>query len=138
MERIKQFLRKYREFISYAFWGVATTVVNYAVYFVFTDILHTQYLISNGVAWLISVLFAFVVNKIFVFRSQERSGKGVLAEAIKFASSRIASAVLETLALLLFVQWLKFDDTAVKIIAGIGVVLANYVFGKFFVFTSDK
>ncbi len=135
---IKRLLKKYREFISYIFWGVATTVVNYAVYFILTDVLHTQYLVSNTVAWLISVLFAFVVNKLLVFRSQERSGRGVLAEATKFASSRIASAVLETLALLLFVQWLKFDDTAVKLFAGIGVVLANYVLGKFFVFTSGK
>ena len=48
-------------------FGVGTTLVNIVVYYIFADILQISYLISNGLAWFFSVLFAFVTNKKFVF-----------------------------------------------------------------------
>ena len=68
---------RYRDIISYLFWGVMTTVVNYAAYFVCTLWLHINYLISNVIAWVVAVIFAFVVNKVFVFRSLDWSSRGL-------------------------------------------------------------
>ena len=68
--RIIDLLLKYKETILYLIFGVGTTLVNIVVYYIFADILEVSYLISNALAWLLSVLFAFVTNKKFVFVEQ--------------------------------------------------------------------
>ena len=50
MDRIKELMKKYRELITYVFWGGMTTVVNYIVYFACTKLLAIEYLISNVIA----------------------------------------------------------------------------------------
>lgn len=131
---IRNLFAKYREPISYIFWGVATTAVNYGAYFILAQGLHVHYLASNTAAWIIAVIFAFIVNKYFVFSSKNRSCKTVAAEACKFAGARLASGLLETLLLFLFVDIFRFNDGIVKCAAGIVVILVNYITGKFFVF----
>ena len=70
---VKELYIKYKEVINYLVFGVLTTVVNIVVYFVFADMLHVQYLISNCVAWFLSVLFAYVTNRKYVFDSNSNS-----------------------------------------------------------------
>jgi putative flippase GtrA len=134
MSRIDELLKKYREMIDYAFWGVMTTVVNYAVYFVCTKAAGINYLVSNGIAWLVAVLFAFWVNKVFVFHSNDKSAKVLLWELGTFVSARILSGVLETGMLALFVEALHFNDSVIKILASIFVVIINYVLSKLLIF----
>lgn len=131
---IKILLNKYKEPLSYILWGVATTAVNYGAYFLLSQGLHVHYLVSNTMAWVIAVIFAYIVNKCFVFSSKSWSFRTVAAEAGKFAGSRLASGVLETFLLFLFVDILHLPDEPVKLAAGIMVILANYITGKFYVF----
>lgn len=131
---MKQRLGRYGELLSYGFWGAATTLVNYAVYFSCEKLLHWNILTSNVLAWAVSVAFAFVVNKTLVFASRSWAGATVFRELWQFVSARLLSGVLETAALVLFVQVLGFDSDAVKIIAGILVILANYALSKWVIF----
>ena len=75
---MKKLLKKHKELISYVFWGAATTAVNYCVYFLCTQLLQIQYLISNVLSWVAAVAFAFVVNKLFVFASKSWKAGTVL------------------------------------------------------------
>lgn len=134
MEKIKELLKKYREVISYIFWGVMTTLVNYLVYFVCTKALGIDYLISNVIAWFLSVLFAFWVNKVYVFRSYGKDGKTMVREFGTFVSARVLSGVLETGMLALFVETLHFNSDVVKIAASVLVVIINYVLSKLIIF----
>lgn len=134
MKKIKELLEKYREVISYTFWGVMTTLVNYAVYFVCTKALGIDYLVSNVAAWFLSVLFAFWVNKVYVFRSYGKDVKTMAREFGTFVSARVLSGVLETGMLALFVETLHFNSDAVKIAASILVVIINYVLSKLIIF----
>ena len=97
-------MKKYRELITYVFWGGMTTVVNYIVYFACTKLLAIEYLISNVIAWVVAVIFAFWVNKIYVFQSYGRDKKTMLHEFGTFVSARVLSGVLETGMMALFVS----------------------------------
>ena len=126
--------RKYRQLISYLFWGVMTTVVNYAAYFLCTDVLSLHYLWSNALSWVAAVLFAFVVNKWFVFRSADWTGKAVGWEFLRFAGARVASGIVETGLLWLLVDLCALPDGPVKITVSVLTVILNYVTSRLFVF----
>lgn len=131
---MKNLYLKYKELISYIFWGVATTVVNYVVYFLCTRLFQINYLASNVISWIAAVAFAFLVNKLFVFASTSWARKTVFAELWKFVSARILSGALETGILFVFVSLLHMPDGIVKIAAGVIVVILNYIISKLFIF----
>ena len=129
---MRKLLARYRELIAYGFWGVMTTLVNYAVYFLCTRLLGAGLLTGNILAWIVSVAFAFVVNKLLVFASRRRDT--VLRELWQFVSARLLSGVLETLLLTVFVRMLHYPDGPVKVVAGVLVILINYVLSKWIIF----
>lgn len=138
MNKIIELIKKYRELITYVFWGVATTLVNYVVYFACTKLFGIEYLISNVIAWMISVIFAFWVNKIYVFRSLDYDLKTMAREFSTFVSARILSGVLETGMLALFVEGMHFNDSVIKIVASVLVVIINYFLSKLVIFRKHK
>lgn len=133
-ETIRGLLRKHRELFSYVFWGAATTVVNYATYFLLTEGLQVYYLTSNIIAWVVSVLFAYFVNKLFVFQSATWAWRVALRELWQMTASRLFTLGLETGILWAFVDMFHYDDTIVKLFANIVVVVVNYLLSKFIVF----
>lgn len=134
MQRIMEMYKKYRELIEYGFWGVMTTLVNYIVYFSCTKLAGIDYLVSNVAAWCVAVLFAFLVNKVFVFRASSWNLKALAWEFGSFTSARVLSGVMETGLLWLFVQQWGFSDAVIKIVAGVLVIIINYVFSKLVIF----
>lgn len=135
---MKELFIKYKELIAYGFWGVATTVVNYIVYFLCTQALQINYLLSNAISWVAAVAFAFVTNKLFVFASKSWQWNTVFGELWKFVSARIFSGLLETAIMFLFVSLLHFPDGIIKVVTGILVILSNYVISKLFIFKKEK
>ena len=131
---MKRFFEKYKQLCSYIFWGSCTTIVNYSIYFLFTDLLHIHHLISNVIAWVISVIFAFGVNKVFVFDSENWGANVAGREFLQFVSARLLSGAFETGMLFLFVDILLFPDSIIKIMASIVIVIMNYVISKLFIF----
>ena len=134
METIRALLRKHRELISYVFWGVMTTLVNYVTYFLLKEGLHIGLVPRNVIAWAVSVLFAYFTNKLFVFRSTDWAWRVALRELWQMAASRLFTLGLETAILWLFVEKLRCSDVIVKLAANVVVVVANYVLSKFIVF----
>ena len=92
MKKIIELLKEYKEIIMYLIFGVATTLVNFVVYSVFVDILKADMTVSNAIAWMVAVSFAFVTNKLYVFNSKKRGLLPVLKEVVSFVGSRIISA----------------------------------------------
>lgn len=138
MKHIRHFVEKHKELISYIFWGAASTAVNYGIYFLCTKPLQLDYLVSNVIAWVVSVAFAFVVNKLFVFESKSLVAKTVLSELWKFVSARIFSGMLETGILFVFVTLMHMNDSVIKIAAGVIVIILNYVMSKLLIFNKIK
>ena len=130
--------RRHRSLVDYLFWGVMTTLVNYAAYFVCRLCFGIDYIASNVIAWAVGVAFAFVVNKVYVFRSLDWSAKVAFRECWQFVAARLFSGVLETAILKVFVDWLGMSDAIVKIFSNIVVVIVNYVLSKLVIFRKKK
>ena len=131
---MKKLIEKYWDILSYLFFGVLTTVVNYVVYLPCYNLLGLSAAVSNAVAWVFAVAFAYLTNKPFVFKSHDWSMKTVLPELTKFVACRVGSGVVETAILLVCVDWLGWDGNLMKLITSVLVVVVNYVGSKLLVF----
>ena len=132
--KLKALLLRYSDALAYLFFGVLTTVVNYGVYLPCYNLLGLGAGVSNAIAWVAAVAFAFLTNKPFVFKSKDWSAKTVLPELGKFVSCRLLSGVLETVIILVTVDWLLWDGNWMKLFTNILVVIANYFGSKLLVF----
>lgn len=133
VEKIKALLIKYREIIVYVFFGGLTTVVSWGSYFLLR-LVNVDYQLAQWISWAAAVAFAFVVNKIFVFRDRDLTAQGLFRQIWQFVSVRIVSGVLEWLLMLLFVELIKIPDGISKIIVSIVTVIVNYIASKLLIF----
>ncbi len=133
IEKLRSLIEKYWDVLSYLFFGVLTTVVTYLIYFPGDRLLHTAWL-SNSIAWVFAVLFAYVTNKPFVFESHDWSMKTVGPEFVKFVGTRIASLGAENLILLVTVDLLHWNRIGWKLFASVLVVILNYIGSTLLVF----
>ncbi len=140
MKKIWELYKKYEEIINYLIVGGLTTVVSLIVYYgcvlIFLDPKNAFELqIANVISWIISVAFAYVTNRIFVFKSKN---KNYFKEIASFVGARIATLFMDMLTMFLLVTVLNGNDKIAKIISQIIVIVANYVFSKLFVFKKSK
>ena len=141
-----------KETVTYVFFGGLTTLVNLVVFKVFDLFFGGKwYLLTNTIAWIAAVAFAFVTNKLFVFESKKWTF-GVLKKEIPgFLSARIGSYFVEQGGLWCFVELLHFDEKVfdfkllqlsgkivAKLIIGVIVVVLNYLFSKFVIFKKKE
>ena len=134
IEKINAFVQKHMDIVSYLFFGVLTTVVNYIVYLPLYNVLCLPAALCNGIAWVASVAFAYLTNKPFVFKSHDWSRKTVIPELLKFVGCRVGSGLAETAIIFLTVDVLSTNGNIMKIITSVLVVILNYVGSKLFVF----
>lgn len=134
MGKLRVLIRKYYDILVYLFFGVLTTVVNYIVYLPCYNLLHLSAAVSNAIAWVAAVAFAYLTNKPFVFKSYDWSAKTVVPELTKFVGSRVASGALETVIIFVTVDLLLWDGNIMKLVTSVLVVVMNYVASKLLVF----
>ena len=78
MKKIMELVKKHWDIVTYLFFGVLTTLVNYAVYLPCYNLLGLSAAISNVIAWVVAVAFAYLTNKPWVFKSHDWSAQTVL------------------------------------------------------------
>lgn len=127
-------MKNKKEVISYLIFGILTTLVNIVVYTICDDVLQIQYLISNAIAWILSVLFAYFTNRKYVFESHNSS---IINELVKFIGARVSTGIMDMLLMWLFVDVLSVQSMISKIIVNVVVVILNYLFSKLFVFQEE-
>ena len=134
IQKIKELIAKYWEVLTYLFFGVLTTVVNYLIYLPVYNLMGLSAALSNAVAWVVAVAFAYLTNKPFVFKSHDWSAKTVLPELTKFVGSRVLSGALETAIIFVTVDILGLNGNVIKLVTSVLVVILNYVASKLLVF----
>ena len=134
IEKLRSLIEKYWDVLSYLFFGVLTTVVNYLIYLPVYNFCGLSAALSNMIAWVGAVIFACLTNKPFVFHSHGWSAKTVVPELTKFVSCRIASGVLETVILFLAVDCMNWNGNIWKLVTQVLVIIINYVGSKLLVF----
>ena len=135
MKKIVGLYKKYEEIINYLIVGGMTTLVSISIYALFTKCFHVNYMIANVISWVISVLFAYVTNRIFVFKSKSEN---IILEIYQFFKYRVFSFLIEILLIYIFVELINIDDMISKVIVQVIVIVLNYVFSKLFVFKKES
>lgn len=145
IQKIKDLLIRYREVILYVIFGGLTTVVDWGVsfvlYAVWGDAIDRTVLlvhVANVLAWAAAVLFAFVTNRLWVFKSEKHGFLPILGELFSFAGGRVMTLLLQELIFAVFFDWLGMNEYVIKLVAAVVVVILNYVISKLFVFRKKK
>ena len=131
---IQKLVKMYKEMIAYLFFGVCTTVVNFIIYFACTKIFDLNYLVSNALAWVGAVAFAYVTNRIWVFQSKTKDLRGIFKEITTFVSCRVFSGVVDMLIMFIGVDLMNMSDSLTKLATQVMVVVLNYIFSKLIIF----
>lgn len=129
---------KYKEVILYLIFGGLTTLINIISYTVCAHTFHMDTVESTSVAWVISVIFAYVSNKIFVFESKTSTFAALAKECISFIGCRLATGIMDIVIMYLSVDILHFNDIIMKILSNVLVVILNYLFSKLFIFSKKQ
>ncbi len=149
-DRIKRLITS--EIFSYLFFGVCTTVINIVTFQFFCSAAGLHPLISNVIAWIISVIFAYLTNRIFVFHSKENSPLGIAREAGSFVGARLFSLLVDEVIIWLMVDVMGYiaverliasildcplkdaKSLFAKVCSNVVVVIMNYVLSKLIIF----
>lgn len=134
IQKIRTLYKKYEELVLYVICGGFTTLVNIVVYGLCADIIGIYYLVSNFIAWVLSVIFAYVTNRKWVFKSRKRGAPAILREFSLFVSGRVMSLLGDMLIMFLCVSVAHLPGLIAKILANIFVMVFNYVFSKLIIF----
>ncbi len=159
--------KKTKEIVLYIIFGLLTTLVNFLVYTPLTNLLGADhripvfglftlpwYQITNVIAWIAAVLFAYFTNKLFVFESKSFAPRVLIPEILSFAGARVLTLLIENGIMFLFIDVIHADkwalvewgagllgqngDFAIKAGAEVIVVILNYVFSKLFIFRKKE
>ena len=128
------FYKKNKEILLYLFFGGLSFIVSVATYALFNVPMKMDALIANVLSWIITVMFAFLTNRVWVFASPTDNIKDFMKQMLSFYSGRIITLVIEEAILLVFINMLGFGSLLVKIVAQVVVILLNYVISKLFIF----
>ncbi len=140
MQKIWNLYHKYEEIINYIIVGGLTTLVNLVVKYglLFTvlkaeDAFELQ--VAIIISWIAAVSFAYVTNRIFVFKSKN---KNIFKEVVSFFGARVATLLMEMFIMWFFITLLKLNtDFYVLIftfITQVLIMVGNYILSKVFVF----
>ena len=132
MNTIMILIKKHEEIIRYLIAGILTTVVSIVSYYLFR-IIHIHYLISTILSWILAVIFAYFVNKFFVFKINKKD----ILEFVNFIKYRLISLLMEFITMYVLVDILFINDRISKIIVQGIVLILNYLFSKIFVFKNN-
>lgn len=124
---------KIKEILWYGFFGVLTTLVNIISFYLLDKTGMNVYL-NNFIAWFLSVLFAFVTNKLFVFNSKSLDKKVIMKEVISFFFFRILSLGIDMAGMYICISMMNMNRMISKVLMNVVVIVANYIFSKIFIF----
>ena len=134
---LKSLYQKYRQIFWYLFFGVCTMILNTVCYTVLYEVLGVPNVPSTIVAWLAAVIVAFVTNKLVVFESRGRAGKG-LFELVSFFGCRVATGLLDVGIMWIAVDLLAGNSVLWKLVSNVIITVLNYIVSKFFIFKSKS
>lgn len=126
--------RQYKEQLNYILFGGLTTVVNIAIYFVCFQVLDVSNVNSNVLAWIASVTFAYVTNRLWVFQSKAKSSKEIICEITAFVACRLFTGMLDIVIMYISVDLLSVNAFLMKIATNIMVIIFNYVASRIIIF----
>jgi len=124
------------ESIRYIVVGVLTTLINIGLLALMQKTLGIDSTVSNVVSDSVAILFAYVTNKLFVFRWHSSSMGELALEFFKFVGSRLLTMAVDVGFYYLFHDVLGYNWLLIKVMAMVLVIILNYILSKAIVFRS--
>ncbi len=136
----KKMYKKYEEIINYLIVGVLTTVVSLGTYYlcvvtILDPKIGWQLQVANIISWICAVAFAYVTNRIFVFKSNNTN---IFKEICSFTSSRVVTLFMDMFIMFMIVTIFNGNDKIGKLVSQVVVTIGNYILSKLFVFKEEK
>ena len=125
--------RKNEEMVKYLFFGGCGFFVSMISYEI-PRLLGVDIVPSNIISWIIAVIFMYLTNRKYVFKSSKKDKKGVAVEIVSFFAARIFTLILETLCILLIADVLHWGDLFAKCVGQFVVIVTNHILSKFWIF----
>ena len=122
------------EIIKYLFFGGLSFAANFLVFAACDKLIHLNHLFSNIIAWIVAVSIAYITNKKWVFLSDKKGIRQIIA----FFGGRIVTLLLEELLLFVFISLFKYDTLIVKIVLQVIVIILNYLVSKLLIFKKER
>ena len=132
--------KKYDEIIKYLIFGVLTTIISLLTYYLLVATILSpnntlELQIANIISWIISVTFAYITNKKYVFKS---TNKPIIKEISEFYTGRLFSLLVDMILMYIFVSIINLNDKVVKLIIQIIIIILNYIISKLIIFKQKK
>ncbi len=135
-----------RETVSYVVFGVLTTIINIVTYLLCSTAFTAARamnevlinLTSNVIAWVAAVIFAYVVNKLFVFQSRVDTLRAAAREFALFIGARLLSLGVDAAGMVLMVNVAHLNKAFSKIAMNVVVMVMNYFFSKWIIFAGSR
>ncbi|MBQ9273341.1 MAG: GtrA family protein [Succinivibrio sp.] len=128
----------YREIWRYGVAGVGTTAINISSFWFFSAIAGIYFMTANALAWLLSFLFAFATNKLWVFQSAGLRTRRSLYEFVGFLGVRLFTLLLDMVLIWLFIAVWHWANLLAKISDALIIIVLNYLLGKYLVFRAPR
>lgn len=135
---LMELYQKYKEAVLYIIFGGLTTLVNIVVYGLCANVFLMPTVSANGIALVLSILFAYVTNKLFVFESKTVTLRETVTEFISFIACRIVTGVLDMAIMYVSIDILHFPNMIMKIATNVIVIVLNFVFSKVIIFRDKR
>ena len=132
MGRLEKILQS--QAVRYIFFGGCTTAVNLLCFWLMR-MLHLPLNLANFLSIITAVLFAYAVNKTYVFQMQPTNWKKQLQLFCKFIGARGLTMLIEMIGVWLLVGVCQMYDMLGKMIVQVVVLVLNYLFSRFLVFS---
>ena len=122
------------ELMRYGIIGLLTTAVSYGTLYILYYQRHIEGNLANILSIACAIVFAYVANKLFVFRSHQNSWRKLLQEGISFLGARLFGMLIEVVGFFVLETLLGIEAMISKILINIVVLILNYLFSKLLVF----
>ena len=130
--------RKYQEAIDYLFWGGVAFVLSMVLFYIFANMMMIEEQIANAITWFICVIFTYLTNRTFVFKSKTTGMKAITKEFTEFTTARLATLVLENIVLFICIDLLLWHNMLAKLIGQFLVIVSNYILSKLWIFKKKE
>ena len=123
------------QFLKFGLVGVSNTLVSYAIYAIVFAV-SGNYLLGNVIAWLLSVLHAYLWQNIFVFRQDQAAQKRVWWKVLikTYAAYAFTGLFLNNVLSWLWISVIdisRYCGGMIEFLAGHGIVLTSYEFAGY-------
>lgn len=130
--------KKHEEAMNYLFWGGVAFVLSVVLFYIFANTMDLYEQIANTLSWIICVIFTYLTNRFFVFKSKTRGIRKIGKEFTEFITARILTLVMENTILFVMIDLLTVNNMIAKFIGQFVVIVSNYILSKLWIFKKEK